>query len=190
MNSLEIVIPVEATGLFQYAWLMIAIPLWWLPSCCSVAGPPTPVFAWVRSAWSAPSLSALFAQMLGADIADRAVQVPMFEWISVGNLHLSAALLVDQLPILFALLVTAGSLIFIYSVGYMAEDPNRRRFFAFMNIFIAAMLTLVLADGYGVLFAAGKAPPGVLPVDRLWQQRHSAKNDTLYPHKAHSTKSE
>ena len=100
----------------------------------------------------------------------------MFEWISVGNLHLSAALLVDQLSILFALLVTGvGSLIFIYSVGYMAEDPNRRRFFAFMNIFIAAMLTLVLADGYGVLFVGweGVGLASYLLIG-FWQQRRSA----------------
>ena len=179
MNPLEIVIPVEATGLFQYAWLMIAIPLG-VAAILLLGGRATNAWGhWLGVLGVVGSFAvaaALFAQMLGADIADRAVQVPMFEWISVGNLHLSAALLVDQLSILFALLVTGvGSLIFIYSVGYMAEDPNRRRFFAFMNIFIAAMLTLVLADGYGVLFVGweGVGLASYLLIG-FWQQRRSA----------------
>ena len=65
----------------------------------------------------------------------------------------SAGLLVDQLSIVFVLLITGvGSLIHIYSIGYMAHDERRRRFFAFLNLFIAAMLLLVLADNYLVLF--------------------------------------
>ena len=58
-------------------------------------------------------------------------------------------LLLDQLSMCFVLLITGvGSLIHIYSVGYMAEDPDRRRFFGYLNLFVAAMLLLVLADNY------------------------------------------
>ncbi len=96
MNPLEIVIPVEATGLFQYAWLMIAIPLG-VAAILLLGGRATNAWGhWLGVLGVVGSFAvaaALFAQMLGADIADRAVQVPMFEWISVGNLHLSAALL-------------------------------------------------------------------------------------------------
>lgn len=118
MNPLEIVVPVEATGLFQYAWLMIAIPLG-VAAILLLGGKATNAWGhWLGVLGVIGSFAvatALFVQMLGAEVADRAVQVSMFDWIDVGNLNLSAALLVDQLSILFALLVTGvGSLIFIY----------------------------------------------------------------------------
>ena len=60
---------------------------------------------------------------------------------------------IDQLSIVFVLLITGvGGLIHVYSIGYMAHDDRRRRFFAFLNLFVAAMLLLVLADNYLVLF--------------------------------------
>ena len=59
----------------------------------------------------------------------------------------------DPLSACFMLLITGvGSLIIIYSVGYMAHDRDRRRFFGYLNLFIAAMLLLVLADNYLVLY--------------------------------------
>ena len=62
-------------------------------------------------------------------------------------------MLIDQLSIVFVLLITGvGGLIHVYSIGYMAHDERRRRFFAFLNLFVAAMLLLVLADNYLVLF--------------------------------------
>ena len=62
-------------------------------------------------------------------------------------------LLIDPLSISFALLITGvGSLIHIYSIGYMSHDPDRRRFFAYLNLFVAAMLLLVLSDNYVGLF--------------------------------------
>ena len=77
---------------------------------------------------------------------------------------------------LFVLLVTGvGSLIFIYSIGYMAEDPNRRRFFAYLNLFVASMLTLVLANNYLLLFFGweGVGLASYLLIS-FWQQRHTA----------------
>ena len=66
---------------------------------------------------------------------------------------MDAGLLVDPLSMTFVLLITfVGTLIHIYSIGYMAHDPDRRRFFAYLNLFIAAMLLLVLADSYLLLF--------------------------------------
>ena len=94
-----------------------------------------------------------FAQLLGRDEAERAVAVPLYDWISIGSWHIEAGLLIDQLSIVFVLLITGvGSLIHVYSIGYMAHDERRRRFFAFLNLFIASMLLLVLADNYLVLF--------------------------------------
>jgi NADH-quinone oxidoreductase subunit L len=73
----------------------------------------------------------------------------LFEWISVGTFKVDASLLLDQLSICFVLLITGvGTLIHIYSIAYMSHDLDRRRFFAYLNLFVAAMLLLVLGDSY------------------------------------------
>ena len=90
----------------------------------------------------------LFA-MVGRDEYSRAVHQKVFTWISVGSFQVDAALLLDQLSVCFVLLITGvGTLIHIYSIAYMADDPDRRRFFAYLNLFIAAMLLLVLGDSF------------------------------------------
>ena len=87
--------------------------------------------------------------MMGRDEYSRAIHQKVFTWISVGSFQVDAALLLDQLSICFVLLITGvGTLIHIYSIAYMAEDPDRRRFFAYLNLFIAAMLLLVLGDSF------------------------------------------
>ncbi|MGW0041500.1 NADH-quinone oxidoreductase subunit L [Rhodococcus sp. NPDC003348] len=92
---------------------------------------------------------ALFVGMLGRDTDDRAVHETLFSWVPVAGLQVDFGLQLDQLSVCFALLITGvGSLIHVYSVGYMAADPGRRRFFAYLNLFLAAMLLLVLADNY------------------------------------------
>ena len=94
-----------------------------------------------------------FAGLLGRAEDQRAVSVPLYDWISTGQWHIEAGLLVDQLSIVFVLLITGvGGLIHVYSIGYMAHDEQRRRFFGFLNLFVASMLLLVLADNYLVLF--------------------------------------
>lgn len=95
----------------------------------------------------------LLVELLGRPADDRSIQVHLFDWISAGRFDLSAGLLVDPLSLTFVLLVTfVGSLIHLYSVAYMEHDVARRRFFAYLNLFIAAMLILVLADSYLLLF--------------------------------------
>lgn len=94
-----------------------------------------------------------FARMLGAPTADRAVATTLFTWIPVDSLHVDFGLRLDQLSMCFVLLITGvGTLIHIYSVGYMARDENRRRFFAYLELFLAAMLLLVLADNFVGLY--------------------------------------
>ena len=94
----------------------------------------------------------LAAQMIGRDPESRALDTHITNWIAAGytiplNLHL------DQLSMAFVLLITGvGTLIHIYSIGYMEHDPNRRRFFAYLNLFVAAMLLLVLAGNYLLLY--------------------------------------
>ena len=87
--------------------------------------------------------------MLDRSTEERAVGQKLFTWISVGSFNVDAGLLLDQLSICFVLLITGvGTLIHIYSISYMSHDENRRRFFAYLNLFIAAMLLLVLGDSY------------------------------------------
>ena len=85
--------------------------------------------------------------MLNRPTEERAIGQKLFTWINVGTFNIDAGLLLDQLSICFVLLITGvGTLIHIYS--YMSHDENRRRFFAYLNLFIAAMLLLVLGDSY------------------------------------------
>lgn len=179
MYPMEIVDPVAATGVFQFAWLLVAWPLL-ITAVLLLAGKASNRWGHLLGVAGAVGdfvlALVLWIQMLGADVADRAVNVKVFNWLEIGNLSVRADLLVDQLSIVFALLVTGvGSLIFIYSIGYMAHDPNRRRFFAYLNLFIAAMLTLVLADNYALLFIGweGVGLASYLLIS-FWQHRNSA----------------
>ncbi len=89
------------------------------------------------------------SQMLDREAELRPVTQKLFTWISVGSFNVDAALLLDQLSICFVLLITGvGTLIHIYSISYMSHDEDRRRFFAYLNLFIASMLLLVLGDSY------------------------------------------
>jgi NADH-quinone oxidoreductase subunit L len=97
---------------------------------------------------------ALLVEMLGRHGDARTILQNLFTWVPVGGLHVDFGLQIDQLSICFVLLITGvGSLIHIYSVSYMAEDPDRRRFFAYLNLFLAAMLLLVVADNFLGLYA-------------------------------------
>ncbi len=156
MLALEVLTPVAATGLFSLAWLMIVIP--------AASAALLLLVGRAGNAWGhllgtvAPFASfviglLLFGQLLGRDEAGRSVTVPLYEWFASGRWNIGVGLLVDQLSIVFVLLITGvGGLIHVYSIGYMAHDERRRRFFGFLNLFIAAMLLLVLADNYLVLF--------------------------------------
>lgn len=89
------------------------------------------------------------SEMLGRETEARPVTQKLFTWISVGSFNVDASLLLDQLSICFVLLITGvGTLIHIYSISYMSHDPDRRRFFAYLNLFIASMSLLVLGDSY------------------------------------------
>jgi len=77
----------------------------------------------------------------------------LWSWIPVGDLSVSAALQVDQLSVVMLLVVTGvSSLIHLFSVGYMHEDPGYARYFAYMNLFVAFMLVLVLGASFPVMF--------------------------------------
>jgi NADH-quinone oxidoreductase subunit L len=143
-----------ATGLLASSWLLIALPLLGAAILLlggrrtdrwgHLLGTATVVVAFV--------LALLYTfQLAGLDEAR--VAVDLFTFIGVGELDVQAGLLYDPLSAAFVLLITGvGSLIHIYSIGYMAHDPGRRRFFAYLNLFVAAMLLLVLGDNFVALY--------------------------------------
>jgi NADH-quinone oxidoreductase subunit L len=91
----------------------------------------------------------LFVDLLNRTVDDRTIHERLFSWVPVAGLQVDFGLQLDQLSVCFVLLITGvGSLIHLYSVGYMADDPDRRRFFGYLNLFVSAMLLLVLADNY------------------------------------------
>ena len=97
---------------------------------------------------------ALLSDLLSRHGDARTIIQSLFTWIPVGGLQVDFGMQIDQLSICFVLLITGvGSLIHIYSIAYMAEDPDRRRFFAYLNLFLAAMLLLVVADNFVGLYA-------------------------------------
>ena len=107
------------------------------------------VFATLISASTFVVGATEFFAMIDRPEASRAVTQKLFTWISVGTFNVDAGLLLDQLSIAFVLLITGvGTLIHVYSIAYMSHDRDRRRFFAYLNFFIAAMLLLVLGDSY------------------------------------------
>jgi NADH-quinone oxidoreductase subunit L len=95
----------------------------------------------------------LMFRMIGMPAEERSVDHHLWTWLSAGDLDVDLGIRLDPLSLTFVMLVTfVGTLIHVYSVAYMDHDPHRRRFFAYLNLFVAAMLTLVLADSYLLLF--------------------------------------
>ncbi|MDN5857339.1 MAG: NADH-quinone oxidoreductase subunit L [Pseudonocardia sp.] len=90
---------------------------------------------------------------IGLPAAERSRELSLYQWFGVAGLDVDFGLRLDPLSLTFVLLITGvGSLIHIYSVGYMGHDPGRRRFFGQLNLFVAAMLVLVLADNFVLLY--------------------------------------
>ncbi len=95
----------------------------------------------------------IFIALAGAHTEEPFVR-SLFPWlVSAGDLHVNAALQVDQLSMVMTLVVTGvGFLIHLFSVGYMQDDPGYPRYFAYLNLFVFFMLVLVLGASYPVLF--------------------------------------
>ena len=118
----------------------------------------------------------LFFHMLGQPQADRAEHITLFSWVPVAGFQAPVGFQLDQLSVVFVLLITGvGSLIHLYSVGYMEHDERRRRFFGYLNLFLAAMLLLVLADNYLLLYVGweGVGLASYLLIG-FWQHKPSA----------------
>ncbi|MFD9906417.1 NADH-quinone oxidoreductase subunit L [Streptomyces sp. NPDC059063] len=118
---------------------------------------------------------ALFVDMQAKSTDERALYQHLFSWIPVEGFQADVAFQLDQLSMTFVLLITGvGTLIHLYSIGYMEHD-ERRRFFGYLNLFLAAMLLLVLADNYLLLYVGweGVGLASYLLIG-FWQHKPSA----------------
>ncbi|MFJ4711341.1 NADH-quinone oxidoreductase subunit L [Streptomyces sp. NPDC088785] len=118
----------------------------------------------------------LFSDLLGRGAEDRTLGQHLFSWIPVEGFQADVAFQLDQLSMTFVLLISGvGTLIHIYSIGYMEHDERRRRFFGYLNLFLAAMLLLVLADNYLLLYVGweGVGLASYLLIG-FWQHKPSA----------------
>ncbi|KZF05707.1 NADH-quinone oxidoreductase subunit L [Rhodococcus sp. EPR-157] len=118
----------------------------------------------------------LFLDMLSRDADDRAVSDTLYSWVPVAELQVDFGFRLDQLSMCFVLLITGvGTLIHVYAIGYMSTDPDRRKFFAYLNLFLAAMLLLVTADNFLGLYVGweGVGLASYLLIG-FWQHKPSA----------------
>jgi NADH-quinone oxidoreductase subunit L len=149
----------EPTGSLNLLWLLIALPLagaavllllgrranaWGHLLGCATVG-----VAFVLGVVQFFALRGLS----GDSSSSREISQHLFTFIHVGGLRIDAGLLYDPLSAVFVLLITGvGFLIHVYSIGYMSHDDGRRRFFGFLNLFVAAMLLLVLGNSFVALY--------------------------------------
>jgi NADH-quinone oxidoreductase subunit L len=162
-----------AAGAAGLAWLLVALPVA-SAVVLFLAGRRANAWGHILGVLSVVATFVIglviFLQTAGMDAAARTRELSVYDWISVAGLHVDFGLRLDPLSLTFVLLITCvGSLIHIYSVGYMApvhgsghgdddqaaepSDPSaRRRFFAQLNLFVAAMLVLVLGNNFVMLY--------------------------------------
>jgi len=145
-----------ATGVLNVAWLLLLLPIAGaivllvggrrLDRVGHIIGCATVIVAFVLGV-------AMFFAMTASSGADRIRSLQLYNWFTSGTLSVDLDLRLDPLSLTFVLLITGvGSLIHIYSIGYMSHDAERRKFFAYLNLFVAAMLLLVLGGGFVSLY--------------------------------------
>ncbi len=143
--------------MFDYAWLLFAFPA--LGALIILfLGPrlPQKVVGWIASLAVLAAFGVavgLFVAINGLPGEERQVTVTLWEWMTIGAFRIPAALLIDPLSVLMALIVTGvGFLIHVYSIGYMAHEQRYQRYFFYLNFFILAMLTLVMSNNFLGMF--------------------------------------
>jgi NADH-quinone oxidoreductase subunit L len=145
-----------ATGVHGLLWLLLLLPF---------GGAAVLLFGAKRTdRWGhllATALSAAtfvlsvasFLSLMSLDEHSRSVTKHLFTYVPAGGLEVNLDLFLDPLSSAFTLLVTGvGTLVHLYSIGYMEHDAERRRFFAYLNLFLGSMLLLVLASNFVVLY--------------------------------------
>ncbi len=177
--TVPVVHAAAAEGAFSLLWLIIALPALGA-AILLLGGRRTDAWGHILGVATVAGSFVLsvvtFVALMGRDPEERSIGQHLYTWIEAGPFQVDASLLYDPLSALFLLLITGvGGIIHVYSVGYMAHDERRRRFFAYLNLFVAAMLLLVLADNYLVLFVGweGVGLASYLLIG-FWQHKPSA----------------
>jgi NADH-quinone oxidoreductase subunit L len=166
-------------GIFTYIWVLIALPLIGAAVLLSFGRRTDSWGHYLATALPIGSFILAMVMWLGLlarPSEERGFIQHLWDWVFVGNFTANVGLQIDQLSMTFVLLITGvGSLIHIYSIGYMKDDPKRRLFFAYLNLFVAAMLLLVLADNYLLLYVGweGVGLASYLLIG-FWQYKPSA----------------
>ena len=145
-----------ASGSASLAWLIVGLPaigalvLLFGGKALDKVGPMlATLLVWASFVIALVITIAMATQSSG----DRASHLHLFSWVPAGTFNVEMSMLIDPLSMAFVLLVTfIGALIHVYSLGYMADDPDKRKFFGFLNLFVVAMLTVVLADSYLMVY--------------------------------------
>ncbi|MGC4745315.1 NADH-quinone oxidoreductase subunit L [Micromonospora sp. DT201] len=144
----------QATGLLGGVWLLVAIPLLSAAILLLLGRRADRWGHWLGVAAIGAAFVlglSFFFQLRGLE--NKSVELSLWDFIAVGDLRVDFGLLFDPLAAVFVLLITGvGFLIHLYAVEYMAHDAGRRRFFAYFNLFVAAMLLLVLGNNYVMLY--------------------------------------
>ena len=167
--------------MLKYVWLVPALPLAGFAVNLFVGRRLGKVAGWLASALMLGSLAVavlLARDLLALPGEERTYLQHLFDWIEVGTFRVAVDLRLDPLSLTMILVVTAvGSLIHIYSIGYMDGDPRFGRFFAYLNLFCFFMLLLVLAENLLVLYVGweGVGLCSYLLIG-FWFERTSAAN--------------
>ena len=144
----------SASGLLSSAWLLIALPLAGATVLLLLGRRADKWGHWLGCATVGASFVlalAYFVTLRGLE--NRSVSLDLYNFVLVERLKIDIGLLYDPLSAVFVLLITGvGFLIHVYAIGYMSHDAGRRRFFGYFNLFVAAMLLLVLGNNYVMLY--------------------------------------
>jgi len=179
-ESVPVVDPSTADGVLSLLWVISALPALGALVVLLLGNRRTSSFAHLLGCGSVIGSFVLslvmFFTLLGRGEEERQVGQTLYTWVEGGSFSADFGLLYDPLSALFLLLITGvGSLIHVYSVGYMEHDVRRARFFGYLNLFVASMLTLVLADNYLLVFLGweGVGLASYLLIG-FWQHKTSA----------------
>jgi len=140
--SLLLALPIAGFGLTALIGRRLGTRAW-------IIAVPAIVLTWAIGMYVV--YQALFVHAFG----EEGLHFTLYSWVPAGSFNIDFNLAVDSLTaVLLIVVTTVGMLVHVYSIGYMAHDPGRWRFFAYLNLFMLSMLLLVLADNFMLLFAA------------------------------------
>jgi NADH-quinone oxidoreductase subunit L len=146
----------DPTGAIRVLWLLPLLPLAGFALNTLIGRRLKLLAGWLATLLVFASFAVAVAatlELLTRDASSRLAILRGYDWISSGNLRIAFDLRWDPLSAVMALVVTGvGGLIHLYSIGYMAHDERPGTFFAWLNLFVAAMLTLVLAQNFVVMY--------------------------------------